>query len=341
MRSLRTLLALVAVLPVLAACTDGEEPVVNVYSHRHYDTDQALFDRFTEETGIQVRVVTASADELISRLEREGPASPADVLITVDAGRLHRALERELLQPVRSRVIDQVVPAELRDPDGHWIALTRRARVIVYRKDRVDPADLPSYESLTDEQWQGRIVARSSDNIYNLSHLASIIAAHDTTVAEVWARGVRQNFARAPQGNDTDQIRDVAAGVGDLALVNTYYLARLMASDDPASQAVAEAVGIVFPNQMGRGTHMNVSGAGITRYAPHPENARRLLEFLVGAEAQTAFAQDNLEYPVRADVAWPEILRSWGTFKEDPLPLNRLGELNNEAVRAFDRAGWR
>lgn len=332
---------LAAALVPLSACGKAEDSVVNVYTHRHYDTDQALFDRFTELTGIEVRVVSASADELISRLEREGAASPADLLITVDAGRLHRALDRGLLQPVRSEVVNAAVPADLRDPDGYWVALTRRARVIVYRKDRVQPDEIPTYESLTDEQWLGRIVARSSENIYNVSHLASLIAAHDTTVAEVWARGLAANFARAPQGNDTDQIRDVAAGVGDLALANTYYLARLLASEDPASRRVAESVGIVFPNQLGRGTHVNVSGVGITRYAPHPQNAQRLIEFLVGEEAQLAFARDNLEYPVRTDVPWPEILVGWGEFRADPLALNRLGELNNEAVRAFDRAGWR
>jgi iron(III) transport system substrate-binding protein len=328
-------------LLTLGGCGEAEEGVVHVYSHRHYDTDQALFDRFTELTGIEVRVVTASADELISRLEREGASSPADVLITVDAGRLQRALERGLLQPVRSRTLDEAVPADLRDPEGHWIALTRRARVIVYRKGRIDPSEIPTYESLSDERWRGRIVARSSENIYNISHLASIIVAHDTAVAEAWARGMVANFARSPQGNDTDQIRDVASGVGDLALANTYYLARLLASDDPASVRLAEEVGVVFPNQGGRGTHVNVSGAGVTRHAPHPENARRLLEFLVSEEAQLAFSRDNMEYPVRADVPWPAILQGWGEFRADPIALNLLGELNNEAVRAFDRAGWR
>ncbi len=325
----------------LSGCDAGEEGVVNVYSHRHYDTDEALFQRFTEITGIEVRVVSASADELIARLEREGAASPADLLITVDAGRLHRAKERGLLRPVESEVLTAAVPASLRDPDGTWFGLTQRARIIAYARDRVDPSGIQSYEALADERWAGRIVARSSENIYNISHLASIIAASDVATAEAWARGMVANFARPPQGNDTDQIRDVAAGVGDLALVNSYYVGRLLNDADPASRELAERVGLVFPNQDGRGVHINVSGAGVTRHAPHPDNALRLLEFLVSEEAQRAFADGNHEYPVRAGVPWNPTLLSWGEFRSDPLPLSRLGELNNEAVQAFDRAGWR
>jgi iron(III) transport system substrate-binding protein len=256
----------------LAGCdaADDGAAVVNVYSHRHYDTDQALFDRFTEETGIEVRVVSASADELIARLEREGEASPADLLITVDAGRLHRATERGLLQATEAESLQSAVPAHLRDPEGHWFGLTRRARIIAYARDRVDPAELPSYEALADSAWRGRIVARSSENIYNVSHLASILAAHGPEEAEAWAAAVVANFARPPQGNDTDQIRDVAAGVGDVALVNSYYVGRLLNADDEASRALAAQVGVIFPNQEDRGTHVNVSGAGITRHAPNP-----------------------------------------------------------------------
>jgi iron(III) transport system substrate-binding protein len=315
--------------------------VVNVYSHRHYDTDEALFQRFTEETGIAVRVVSASADELIARLEREGSASPADLLITVDAGRLYRAKSRDLLRSTQSSTLEAAVPAHLRDPDGQWVALTQRARVLVYAVERVDPADLQTYESLSDERWAGRIVARSSENIYNVSHMASIIDAHGEEVAEAWARSVVANFARAPQGNDTDQIRDVAAGVGDVALVNSYYLGRLLHSEDAASRGLAEKIGILFPNQGGRGTHINVSGAGITRHAPNPGNALRLLEFLTSEESQQRFALENFEYPVRDDIPLSPTLEGWGRFRADRLPLERLGELNEQAVRVFDRAGWR
>ncbi len=327
---------------LLGACGGGDEtPVVNLYSHRHYDTDEALFQRFTEETGIEVRVVSASADELMARLEREGSASPADVLITVDAGRLHRASERGLLQAVSSEVLEAAVPEGLRDPEGMWFGLTQRARIVAYARDRVDPAEIPTYASLADPRWEGRIVARTSENIYNVSHLASILAAEGEESAEAWVRGVVGNFARAPQGNDTDQIRDVAAGVGDLALVNTYYVGRLLNSEDPASRELAERVGVHFPNQGDRGVHMNVSGAGVTRHAPNRENAIRFIEFLVGEEAQRAFAEGNFEYPVREGVSWSPTLASWGTFRMDPLPLARLGELNNAAVQIFDRGGWR
>ena len=325
----------------LAGCGDAGEPVVNVYSHRHYDTDEALFQRFTEETGIAVRVVSASADELMARLEREGAASPADLLITVDAGRLHRAKERDLLRSVSSRELEQAIPAAYRDPEGFWYGLTLRVRILAYARDRVDPADVQTYESLTDERWAGRIVARSSENIYNVSHLASILAAHGPEVAEAWVRGVVANFARPPQGNDTDQIRDVAAGVGDLALVNTYYVGRLLNAEDEASRELADRVGVIFPNQGGRGAHVNVSAAAVTRHAPNAANALRLLEFLVSEEAQRAFAEGNFEYPVREGVAWAPTLQAWGEFRADPLPLSRLGELNNEAVRIFDRGGWR
>lgn len=338
-----TTIALPLALLALGGCggEDDGSGVVNVYSHRHYDTDEALFQRFTQETGITVRVVSASADELIARLEREGSASPADLLITVDAGRLHRAKTMGLLQPVQSSTLEAAVPEQLRDPEGQWISLTKRARVLIYALDRVDPSDLQTYETLSDERWRGRIVARSSENIYNISHMASVIDAHGVEVAEAWARSVVANFARPPQGNDTDQIRDVAAGVGDLALVNSYYLGRLLHSEEDASRTLAERIGIVFPNQQGRGTHINVSGAGVTRHAPNRANAIRLLEFLVSHEAQTQFAVENFEYPVRVDVPLSPTLSGWGSFREDGIPLNRLGELNNEAVRVFDRAGWR
>jgi iron(III) transport system substrate-binding protein len=340
---LPTVLRLALVLPVLSlvvGCGD-DGPVVNVYSHRHYDTDEALFQRFTRETGIRVRVVSASADELISRLEREGPASPADLLITVDAGRLHRAKERGLLQPVRSEELESAVPARYRDPEGHWYGLTVRARIIAYALDRVDPSELSTYGDLAHPRWRGRVLTRSSENIYNISMLASIIAAEGPEATEDWVRGVVANLARPPQGNDTDQIRDVAAGVGDVALVNTYYVGRLLNAQDEASRELGRQVGIFFPNQGDRGTHVNVSGAGVTAHAPNRENAIRLLEFLVGEEAQRAFAEANFEYPVRPGVERAGALLDWGDFRPDTLNLARLGELNNEAVRIFDRGGWR
>jgi iron(III) transport system substrate-binding protein len=346
-----SLLLLGALLVGLTACGVGEgesnpdtamsSGVVNVYSHRHYDTDRELFRLFTEATGIEVNVVTASADELITRLENEGAASPADVLITVDAGRLHRAKERGLLQPVRSEVLGANIPEQLRDPDGEWFGLTTRARIIAYHRARVQPEQLSTYEALAEPQWRGRVLTRSSSNVYNQSLLASIIAHEGEAAAERWASAVSTNLSRAPSGGDTDQIKALAAGAGDVAIVNTYYLARLASSSNAEERRIAEQVGAFFPNQNGRGTHVNVSGAGVTRHAPNRDNAVRLIEFLAGEEAQRLFAEGNQEYPARPGVAWSEELLAWGEFRADSLSLVRLGELNDEAVRIFDRTGWR
>ena len=330
-----------ALLFALAGCRGGDGPVVNVYSHRHYDADQLLFDRFQELTGIEVRVVTATADELITRLEREGAASPADVLVTVDAGRLHRAKELGLLRPVTSQILSEAIPASLRDPEGYWFGLTQRARIFAYAPDRVSPEELSTYEALADSSWAGRVLVRSSDNIYNQSLLASIIAANGPEAAETWATAVIENLARPPQGNDTDLVLDVASGIGDVAIVNTYYVGRLLHDPDPSVRQLVETVRVFFPNQDGRGAHVNVSGAGVTANAPNAENAVRLLEFLVSEEAQRVFAEVIFEYPVRADVPWVPTLEGWGKFKADTLNLRRLGELNGEAVMIFDRAGWR
>jgi len=336
-------------LVFLAACSgDGgsesasaDPGVVNVYSHRHYDTDQELFRRFTESTGIQVNVQTASADELITRLETEGADTQADILVTVDAGRLQRARARGLLRGVSSETLDKNVPANLRDPEGYWYGLTQRGRVIVYAKDRVSPDDLSTYEDLADPKWRGKILVRSSENIYNQSLLASIIAVRGDEEAERWAEGVVQNMARTPQGSDRDQVRDVAAGVGDLAIVNTYYLGLLFNGEDEGDRALADQVGVFFPNQSDRGAHMNVSGAGVTAYSPNPDNALLLLEFLTDTEAQTGYAEANYEYPVKPGIEWAETLIGWGEFRPDTLNLSVLGELNARAVMLFDRAGWR
>ena len=321
-----------------SAASAGE---VNVYSHRHYEADRELFRRFTEQTGIEVNVVTASADELITRLENEGEASPADVLITVDAGRLHRAKTRDLLQSVTSEALEAAVPDHLRDRDDTWWGLTRRARIVAYSRDRVDPAELSTYLELADEKWQGRILIRSSGNVYNQSLLSSILAHHGEGTATAWAEGIVRNMAKRPSGGDTDQVKAVAAGLGDVAVVNTYYVARLADSEAPEDRRVADEVGVFFPDQGGHGAHVNVSGAGVTRHARNRDEAISLLEFLVGEEAQALFASANHEYPVRPGVAWSPILESWGRFEADTLDLTVLGERNEAAVRIFDRAGWR
>jgi iron(III) transport system substrate-binding protein len=320
---------------------DGAAEVVNVYSHRHYEADRELFRRFTAETGIEVQVVTASADELITRLRNEGAASPADVLITVDAGRLRRAAEEGLLQRVESRVLDESVPERFRDPEGYWYGLTQRARVLVYHRDRVNASDLSDYRSLAGPEWRGRVLVRSSSNVYNQSLLAALIARYGPEEAERWAAGVVGNLARAPRGGDTDQLKGVAAGVGDVALVNTYYLARMAESSDAEDRRAAARLAVHFPDQDGAGTHVNVSGAAVTASSRNVANAVRLLEYLTGEEAQRMFAEANQEYPVRPGVAWSPVLRGWGEFESDTLSLGLLGELNGEAVRIFDRVGWR
>lgn len=328
--------------PAADGAEAGADPgVVNVYSHRHYDIDRQLFDRFTEQTGIRVNVVTASADELLTRLQTEGASSPADVLVTVDAGRLHRAKERGLLQAVESEVLERNVPAEYRDPDGFWYGLTKRARVIVYAKDRVNPADVATLASLTDTRWRGKVLVRSSENVYNQSQLAALIAHEGEAAAQAWAEGIVRNMARSPAGGDTDQVKAVAAGVGDVAMSNTYYVAKLATSSDAEEQRIYERVGVVFPDQSGRGTHINVSGAGVTAHAPNRANAIRLIEFLSEDEAQRLYAEGNQEYPVKPGIAMSQVLQGWGEFRADTLSLSRLGELNGQTVVIFDRARWR
>ncbi|ROR34636.1 Fe(3+) ABC transporter substrate-binding protein [Inmirania thermothiophila] len=332
---------LFGVLLLSAAAAAASAAEVNVYSARKEALILPLLERFTEKTGITVNLLTAEADALLKRLESEGHNTPADVLITVDAGRLHRAKAAGVLQPVRSQVLEEAIPAAYRDPEGYWYGLSLRARVIFYAKDRVRPEALSTYEDLADPRWRGRICVRSSSNIYNQSLVASLIAAHGEAEVERWARGLVANFARPPRGGDRDQIKAVAAGECDLALANTYYYAQMLTGKDAAQREAARKVGIFFPNQDGRGAHVNVSGAGVTRWARHREEAVRLLEFLASEEAQAWYAEVNHEYPVRPGVPVSEVLQAWGDFRKDSLNLARLGELNAAAVRIMDRAGWR
>ena len=313
---------------------------VNVYSARHYDTDVELFESFTEQTGITVNLIEGDADELIERIRSEGENSPADVLITTDAGRLWRAEDAGLLANVQSDALMSAVPENLRHPEGQWFGLTRRARVLVYNTETVDESELSTYEALAEPQWEGRVCIRSSGNVYNQSLLASIIAAEGAEAAEAWAQGLVDNFARSPQGGDTDQIKAVAAGECDVAVVNHYYYARLAASEDAADQDVAEATALFFPNQGGRGTHVNISGAAVLESAPNPENAVRFLEFLVTPEAQEVFASGNFEYPVAPGVEVAPTVEAFGDFTGDTLNVSVLGENNPEAVRIMDRVGW-
>lgn len=314
---------------------------VNLYTSRHYESDTQLYAKFTAATGITVNVVSASGGQLMERLRSEGANSPADVFITADVAQLTRAAEMGLLAPVKSSAIEQAVPSPFRDPDNLWFGLTKRARVIVYARDRVDPATIKTYEDLADPRWKGKVLIRSSTHEYNQSLTASMIGVYGIERTEQWARGLVANLARPPRGGDRDQIKGVAEGVADLAVVNTYYLGNLATSRDPEDRAAAAKVGVIFPNQGDRGTHVNISGAGVTRHAPHRQEAIRFIEFLVTPEAQRIFAEANFEYPVRPGVEVTSVVRDFGTFKEDARSLAGIGRATAEAVRLMDRAGWR
>lgn len=327
-----------ALLVTGAARADG---VVNVYNARHYNTDGQLWEAFTKATGIPVRVVDGDHDALIQRLKAEGANSPADVFITVDAGRLALAAAADVLQPVRSATLEKNIPAHLRHPDGLWYGLAMRARIISYAKGKVDPAKVATYEALGDPALGYKVAIRSSGNVYNLSLLGSIIEAHGSERALAWCQGLVGNLARQPQGGDTDQIMAVVAGAADVAVHNTYYLARLIASAKPEDKAAAQKVGIVFPNQKDRGTHVNISGAALTKSAPNKANALQFLEFLSGPEAQRYFSDVSLEYPANDLVKPHPVLAEWGEFKEDTLNAAIYAARSAEAARIADRCGWK
>lgn len=340
MKSIYKLSLIIAVLLLLAGGCAQKENEVNVYSGRHYQTDEKLFKEFTEQTGIKVNLVKANSDQLLNRLEMEGERSPADIFITADAGRLIIAKEKGLLQPINSKKATSIVPSHFRDAENYWMGFTKRARVIIYPKDSISPSELDSYESLTDEKWQGRILIRSSQNHYNQTLMASIIAAHGEEEAINWAKGIVNNMARSPIGNDRDQIKGIAAGVGDIAIANTYYMGLMLNSSNEEERKVASQMGVFFPNQNDRGTHVNISGIGIAANASNYDNALLLIEFLLSEQAQQVFTNENYEYPMNPDVEWPELLKSWGEFKIDTIPLHQLGNHIHEAMIVFDKAGW-
>lgn len=314
---------------------------VNLYSARKENLIKPLLDDFTKQTGIKVNLITGKADALLKRLQSEGKQSPADLFITVDAGRLHRAKAAGVLQTLNDKDINAAIPAHLRDPEGYWFGLSKRARVIFYAKDRVDPKNISSYADLAKPEWKGKICIRSSNNIYNQSLLASIIAHDGAEKAQAWANGVVANMARKPNGGDRDQIKAAAAGQCDLAVGNTYYYGKMLHGKDIAQQDAANKMGIIWPNQNTTGTHINVSGIGITQAAKNKANAIKLIKFLINDQSQAWYAKVNYEYPVKPGVAWSDQLKAWGQFKADDLNLSKLGENNAQAIRIFDKAGWR
>ncbi len=321
----------------------AQERTLALYSSRHYDTDRALYDGFTAETGMRIRLIEGDADQLIARIQSEGANTPADVLITVDGARLARAVAAGIMASTRSAVLEGRVPASLRDPDGHWYGVSRRARVVMFDKQRGRPAGLDRYEDLAKPEFRGQILVRAASHPYNTSLMASMMVANGDQAAEAWARGIATNMARAPQGGDTPQFQAVAAGQGALAIANTYYLARLGASANPAEKAVFDRIGVIFPNQGtgDRGAHVNVSGAGVVKTSGNAEMALKFLEYLTGPRAQELFANGNFEYPVVADVAPHPALASFGTFRADELNAQRYGALAPQALQIMQRAGWR
>ncbi|MGP4081358.1 Fe(3+) ABC transporter substrate-binding protein [Pseudalkalibacillus sp. R45] len=314
---------------------------VNLYTSRHYEVDDKIFADFTKETGIKVNIIKGEEDELIERLDREGKATKGDLFFTADAGRLNRAKEKDLLQSVDSETLSKNIPENLTDMDKQWFGLTKRARVIVYSKDKVDPSELSTYEDLTEDKWKGKVLIRSSENIYNQSLVASFIALNGKEDAKKWAQGIADNMARDPKGGDRDQAKAIAAGEGVLAVMNTYYFGQMLNSEDPEEKKVAEQLGVFFPNQDTTGTHINVSGIGVTKHAKNKENAIKLIEYLSSKKAQGDFAEANYEYPVNDEVKPTELLQSWGEFEEQDLNLSELGKNNADAVKIMNEVGWK
>jgi len=335
---LKAVLALVC-LGFIFQPVSAEE--VNLYSARKENLIKPLLDKFTDSTGIKVNLVTGKADALLKRLESEGVNTPADLFITTDAGRLHRAKTADVLQAVNSKILQEKVPANLRDPDDYWFGLSKRARPIIYVKAKVKAGELSTYEDLADAKWQGRICIRSSSNIYNQSLVASMIANSSVADTENWAKRFVSNFAVPPKGGDRDQIKAAAAGLCDIAIANTYYLGKMLHGKDEAQKNSALKVAVFWPNQSDRGAHINVSGVAMTKHSKNINNAQKLMEYLVNAESQKWYAEVNHEYPVVKGVAWSQTLENWGKFKADELNLSELGKLNAEAVKLMDRAGWK
>ncbi|MCC5854362.1 MAG: Fe(3+) ABC transporter substrate-binding protein [Idiomarina sp.] len=343
MRSGITLLIIVALLLaiIFSVLPRDDADTVNLYSSRNESLIKPLLDEFTAETGIRVNLLTGSGDGLLSRLQSEGRNSPADLFLTVDAGALHRAKSAGLFQPVFSSSLDSAIPSQLRDTDREWFGLSMRARPIFYARNRVDPTELSNYLDLADERWRGRICVRSSDNVYNQSLVAAMIAHHGEEETEAWARGLVANFARNPVGGDRDQLHAVASGQCDVALANTYYYGAMAVSENATNLETVRQVGIFWPAQQEEGVHINVSGIGLLRYANNPESAIQLIEFLASERSQAWYAEANQEYPVREGATLSSELESWGAFQADTLPMSTLGENNAVAVRLMNRAGWR
>ncbi|PKR51021.1 Fe(3+) ABC transporter substrate-binding protein [Thalassospira povalilytica] len=318
-----------------AAIASAQE--VNVYSLRQEFLVEPLFEKFTEQTGVKVNVIFAEKG-LVERIKQEGANSPADILMTVDISRIQQAVDAGVTEAVSNDVINGNIPAHLRDPEGHWFALTQRGRAIYASKDRVAEGEITSYEDLADPKWEGKICTRSGTHVYNVALFASMIAVHGEEKAKEWLEGLKNNLARKPQGNDRAQVKAIKEGVCDLAIGNTYYYGKMLDNDE--QRPWAESVNIVFPNQADRGMSMNISGMSLIKDGPNRENAVKLMEFLTGDVAQQIYAEVNYEYPVKPGVEWAENVKSWGTFKADELPLSDIARLSPDAIKLVDTVGY-
>lgn len=341
---LRTFPLHAAALALLALplATAAQENVLNLYTARHYQTDEALYANFTKQTGIKINRIEGQEDPLLERIRNEGANSPADVFITVDIGRLWRAQQAGVFAPVKSKVLESRIPANYRDANSEWFGFSARGRVIAYNKAAVKAGDIATYENLADPKWKGKVCTRSSGHVYNLSLVSSLIAHDGEARTEQWARGVAANLARVPKGGDTDQLKAVAAGECDVAISNTYYIARLLKSTKPEDKAVADKLGVVWPNQKSQGVHMNISGGGMLKHAPNKEAAIKFLEYLASDDAQRYFADGNNEWPVVQGVKISNpALDALGEFKADSINVAELGKYQPQAQKLLDRAGFK
>ena len=323
--------------------TEKKSNEVNLYSQRHYSVDMLQYENFTKLTGIKVNVIKANADELIERLKNEGENSPADLFVSVDAGKLQKGADLGLFQKINNSTIENNVSENLRDVNNYWIPITYRARILVYSNDRVNKDDLSTYEDLANEKWKNRILVRSSSNAYNQALMSSLVANLGSDVASKWSEGIINNFARDPKGNDRDQVKAIAAGQGDVAIVNSYYIGLLLSSDKEEEKKAGNSVSVFFPNQGDddRGSHINISGIGLAKNSPNKENAIKLMEYLTSEEAQNTYVNNSYEYAANPKVKPSKIVQDWGSFKIDKLDLNMLGKYRNEAIQIFDKTGWK
>jgi len=344
MKSMKGRLALVTALAagvLLSGVVQAADDELNLYTSRHYQTDEALYENFTKQTGIKINRIEGKGDALLERIKSEGANSPADIFMTVDVARLQRGDEAGLFAAVNSDALNGKIPANLRHPDGHWFGFSTRARLIYYDKAKVQPGDIKTYEDLADPKWKGQVCIRKSSNTYNQSLLASIVAANGEEAAEAWAKAVVSNFARDPVKGDTNQLRGIGSGECGVAVANSYYFVRLRTKPKDSDVGLADKIGVVFPNQEGRGTHVNISGAGVLKNAPNKDAAVKFMEYLVSDEAQAYFANGNNEYPVVAGVAPNSAVQQLGSFKADDQNVAQFGEMIPVAQKIFDRAGWK